>query len=105
MEGKEGVSDWFRSIRKRRKLTDCDVLFDVEVTGVKERPKLATIGLGEDLGPKLSKDEGDDLEKELRDENGLGLGEEGSERPESEDSARTEGLKHRGVGCRERSLT
>lgn len=43
------------------RLTDGDVLLDVEVAGVEESPESPLIGLRQDLSPSLAENEGNDL--------------------------------------------
>lgn len=52
-------------------LTDGNVLLDVEVAGVEERPETTLRRLGENARPGLAEDEGDDLKEELADEDSL----------------------------------
>lgn len=50
---------------------DGDVLLEGEGARVEERPELAARGVREDGGPGATHEEGDDLEEELRDVDGL----------------------------------
>lgn len=47
------------------------MLLDVEVSRVEEGPKASSLGLGEDEVPRFPEAVADNVEKELRDEDGL----------------------------------
>ena len=70
VRGKDG-DGLGRVSRGRRHDENGDVLLESEVARVEEPPEAAAVRRREDLGPRFTEDEGDNLKEQLRDVNGL----------------------------------